>query len=392
MVGKLGFQIVLFMCVVCPGFTQDFVTRDHLLRDWWGARSAWEEHGLTSDLVYTAEFFANTDGGMETGEEYRGDFSVTLELDTSAAGWWENGTFFVHLQEQHGKGVTDDYVGDFQVLSNIDADDYAQISEIWYRHILFDDLLWIKLGKMEANEDFAFVDFGGEFINSSAGFSPTIPLVTYPDQDWGAVLGVEPVDWFSMNMGAYQGRPDGGRSIGDTLDNLYGPLVLVEPAFHYSLVDQPGHFRVGGWWNGDEFEKFDGSDANENYGWYLTWDQEIWKENPDDECEQGIGLFGQYGWGDEDRNEAEHYIGGGIQWTGALPSRDDDVVGLGVFHVEFSDEAGFDEDGETAFELFYGARVAGWLCIKPDLQYIANPGGTDNDDAFAVGVRCEIVF
>ncbi|MBW1888858.1 MAG: carbohydrate porin [Deltaproteobacteria bacterium] len=98
--------------------------------------------------------------------------------------------FFLHLQEQHGQGITNEHVGDFQVLSNIDDDDFKQISEFWYKHTLLDDRLWIKLGKMEANADFAFVDNGTEFINSSPGFSPTIPLVTYPNQDWGWELNL----------------------------------------------------------------------------------------------------------------------------------------------------------------------------------------------------------
>ena len=363
-------------------------------------KEALEQIGINVDLIYTGEFFQNTSGGIDTNDagNYRGDVSLFVEVDTAAAGLWEDGLFFLQLQHQHGKGITNDYVGDFQVLSNIDADDFTQLSEIWYLHSFLDDRLWIKLGKMEANADFAFVDFGGEFINSSPGFSPTIPLATFPDQDWGIVLGVQPVDWFSMNIGVYQGRPDGGRSITHTLNELYGPMVLVEPAFHYSIAGLPGHFRLGGWWNGDEFDRIEANvktplTYGEAYGIYATLEQTVWKENPDDEeDEQGVGVFAQMGWSPEDRCEVDQYYGVGVQWIGAFPNRDDDVVGAGIFHVEFSDEAGFVDDGETVFELFYKYQLAGWMSIKPDLQYIANPGGMGNDDAIAIGVRWEIVF
>ena len=399
--------LILFAAVFFPLFYvhgeekrvfEDFLLRDSLLGDWGGIRPFLEERGLTYELIYTAELFRNVRGGIKTGGEYRGDISLFLELDTETAGWWEDGMFFVHLQEQHGYGITNDYVGDFQVLSNIDADDFFQISEIWYRHSLFDDRAFIKFGKMEANEDFAFVEYGGEFINSSPGFSPTIPLVTFPDQDWGLVFGGQPADWFSVNFGIYQGRPDGGRSIGATIENLYGPMLMIEPAFHYSLYDHPGHFRIGGWWNGDEFDKFDRTNpnpcmCNESYGCYLTWDQEIWKENPNsDDDEQGIGLFAQYGFTPEDRCEVNHYIGGGVQWIGMIPSRDDDIIGLGIFHVDFSDEADFIDEGETAYELFYKYQALGWMSFKPELQYITNPGGNGNDDALALGLRIEIAF
>lgn len=420
--------------------------RDFLLGGLHGLRDNAEESGLTVEFVYTAEYFRNLDGGIKRGGDYRADASLTLELQTDKAGWWKNGTFFAHVQGQHGDGITEDQVGDFQVLSNIDADDYFQVSEFWYKHRFLDGKLWLKLGKQESNEDFAFVEYGGEFINSSPGFSPTIPLVTYPDQDWGVVLGVEPVEWFSINIGVYQGRPDGGRSIGNTIDNLRGPMVMVEPAFHYAIRGKEGHIRLGYWWNGDAFERLApeedespfsapedmlalvsdvrdrglaaaflsglfgfgqewvtawaverilGGDAvdDNTYGFYLTWDQEVYVENSDDpEDEQGIGIFAQYGWSDDNLFEAEQYYGLGMQWTGAIPTRNDDIFGVGVFHVLLSNEAGFEKRHETVIELYYKAQLTPWLSLKPDLQYITNPGGTKNDDAWVVGLRMEISF
>jgi carbohydrate-selective porin OprB len=75
-----------------------------------------------------------------------------------------------------------------------------------------------------------------------------------------------------------------------------------------------------------------------------------------------------------------------------VPSRDGDTIGAGVFHVEFSDEAEFANDGETAVEVFYRAQVTGWFSVKPDFQYIFNPGGTTNDDSVVVGARAELIF
>ena len=400
--------IAILAVVVCPGTVQggaieDLAEKDQLFGDWAGIRPYLEERGLLVELVYTAEWFGNTRGGLNTSnaDDYRGDVSLTLELDTETAGWWEGGMFFAHLQEQHGYGITDDHVGDFQVLSNIDADDYKQVSEFWYRHSFLDDALWVKLGKMEANEDFVGVDHGGEFINSSFGFIPTVPLTTYPDQDWGVVLGIQPVDWFSMNVGVYQGDANGGRSIGNSLDRLDGPLAMIEPAVHYSIGDKPGSFRIGAWYHGSAFDELDKGDLalkvyDDSSGYYITVDQCLYRENPDDEeDEQGLGMFLQYGWAQEDRMEAHQYVGAGLLYTGLFPMRDDDITGLAIGHVELSDELVPAADGvggdETVVELFYKVQAAGWLSIKPDVQFISNPGGF-GDDAVAIGVRTEIVF
>lgn len=368
--------------------------RDHLFGDWNGLRTLWAENGFTFDVGYTSQYFYNADGGLDEGGDYRGDLSLTLEVDTATAGWWENGEFFVHIQQQHGDLITEEHVGDFQGLSNMDADNFFQVSEIWYKHYFVDGKLWLKLGKMEGNEDFAFVEYGGEFLNSSPGFSPTIPLVTFPEQDWGVVFGAAPVDWFSINLGVYSGRNHGSRSIGSTMHDLHGPFAIVEPAFHYDLGGRAGHIRFGYWYHGDDFEWLDGLGVDDSTdGFYATWDQQVYAENPDDEeDEQGIGVFGQYGHSDERVIEVENYYGGGVQWIGAIPSRDDDVLGLGVFHVDFSDDGGFAEDSETAYELFYKIQVCPWISVKPEVQYIVNPGGMKNSDATVYGARAEISF
>jgi porin len=407
---KLYLIIFLMLVFQILAFGKDnslleIIERDHMLGNLNEGRDYLEDHGLTFDLVYTADGFMNTRGGINTddSEEYRGDISLYVELDTSKAELWEGGTFFLHLQEEHGYGITREHVGDYQVLDNIDADDFKQVSEFWYRHSIYEDLFWLKLGKMEATCDFGGSTckyMGMEFINSSAGLIPTVPMPSSPNQDWGVVLGFNPNKWFSINTGVYEGRNDGGRSIRHTTENLYGPMVLVEPAFHGQIADRKSDFFLGGWWNGDRIENFEFVEEDEdtwtfteNYGWYLIWNLEIWKEETkDEEGFEGVGLFTQYGWNLNDRNDVDVYYGGGFNWTGAIPTRNDDVLGLGAFNVNFSDKAEFEKEFETAIELFYKGQITGWMWLKPDFQYIINPGGTDNKDALAAGLRLEISF
>jgi porin len=381
-----------------PTLRAPALQRDHLLGDLAVPRARLAERGLELELVYTAEVFRNAHGGLRTpgSSRYRGDLSLYLTLDTRTVGLWSGGTFFVHLQQQHGDGITEDYVGDFQVLSNIDADDFTQVSEAWYRHEFLDDRAWMKLGKQDATAEFAAPEHGGEFVHSSPGYSPTIPMITYPDPDWGLALGVRAFDWLSLNAGIYQGRPDGGRSIGGTLQTLRGPMLMLEPALHYSMGSRKGALRVGGWWNGDHFDRLQSGNADpgresESYGWYLTWDQQLWPPGPGGD-EKGAAVSVQYGWAPEDRSEAHQYLGAGLEWTGAFHTRDDDVFGFGVFRVMFSDEAAFAKRSETALEFFYKAQLFPWLSLKADIQYIINPGGSSNKSALPVGVRMQISF
>ena len=62
--------------------------------------------------------------------------------------------------------------------------------------------------------------------------------------------------------------------------------------------------------------------------------------------------------------------------------------------ASLSDEpgAGFTDDAELAVELFYKVQLGPWVALKPDLQYIANPGGAGLDDAWVATLRLELVY
>ena len=50
------------------------------------------------------------------------------------------------------------------------------------------------------------------------------------------------------------------------------------------------------------------------------------------------------------------------------------------------------DEYETSFETFYKVQLKPWFSIKPDLQYIANPGGQGTRDALAFTMRVEVDF
>ncbi|MBN2106204.1 MAG: carbohydrate porin [Deltaproteobacteria bacterium] len=385
-----------------PGH-EEFLTCDHFSDNLWGLHSTLEEkYGLSFELLYLQDIFWNTRGGINTHDsgEYPRLFGLYVELDTAKAGLWENGTFFLGLEHISGRNPSETQTGDWQWLSWLSSYERRnQVSEFWYKHTFFDEKLWIKLGKMESNYDFNYMEYSLEFLNSSAMFNPTlIALPTYPDQDWGAVIGVNPAQWFSCNFGVYQGKINGSRSVGNTLDDLRGPMLIVEPSFKYDLGGLPGKVNVGAWWNGRRFDAYHKHPTTHEYhgkayGFYGFVQQLLWKENPDaEDCSQGIGVFAEYGWAAKDRSEIEDFAGGGLRWQGAIPGRDDDVMGLGAFTMYFSDQAGFADHSETALELFYKIQLTGWMALQPDVQYITNPGGDGNRNAVAVGGRLEFVF
>jgi len=48
---------------------------------------------------------------------------------------------------------------------------------------------------------------------------------------------------------------------------------------------------------------------------------------------------------------------------------------------------------EAVAEIDYGVRVAPWLSLRPNLQYIFHPGGTGRiPDALVVGLYTQVTF
>lgn len=385
-----------------PPGDEKFLTCDHFSDNLWGLHSTLEEkYGLSFELLYLQDMVWNTRGGMSTNDsgEYPRLFGLYFELDTAKTGLWENGAFFLGLEHVSGRNPSDTQTGDWQWFSWISSDRKRnQVSEFWYKHTFFNEKFRIKIGKMEANYDFNYIDYSLEFLNSSAALNPTIPIPSYPNQDWGAVLSVQPADVFTCNVGIYQGENNGTHSVGATLDDLRGPMLIFEPSLKFDLGGLTGMVNIGAWWNGRRFEAYHNNRSSHEYygkayGFYGFWQQLLWKENHDSKnCSQGIGFFAEYGWAPKDRFEIEDYTGVGLRWAGALPTRDDDCMGLGIFTVYFSDHAGFSDHAETAIEFFYKLQLTGWMAFEPDVQYITNPGGDGSRNACALGGRLEFVF
>ena len=99
------------------------------------------------------------------------------------------GNFFLLAQNTQGRGLTEDFVGDAQVLSNIDSfKNIAQVSEYWWEFGLLDDNVTVRLGKQDVNTEFLVIDLAADYIQSTFGLSPSTAFPTYPDPSMGAVV------------------------------------------------------------------------------------------------------------------------------------------------------------------------------------------------------------
>lgn len=380
------------------------VAEDEALDGFLGPLMPREFGGVTGEYIYTGEVFLNARGGIATADStrYRGNLDVVVQVDTQKQQLWDGGRFFIYGQSDHGRSISEDYVGDYQLISNLDPApklEIAQISEYWYRQDFGDGNLGFKAGKQDANADFAFADLGGDFINSSFGQIPTVPLPTFPNPGLGLACFCHLHDNALISGGIYDGLPDGGQW-GFSHLGEYGCMSLAQLELHQPEEwgnGLPGTLRIGGWYHsGDPTEVVASPHPRllgHNYGAWGTFDKMLLSETGADGDQQGLGLFGQFGWAPDDRNLVDQHYAGGVLYRGPMHGRDLDVVGVGVTNVLYGSPARryFGLTYETASEVFYKAYLTDSVALQFDLQYITNPGGA-YPDSIAPGLRFEVVL
>jgi porin len=350
--------------------------------------------GVTVEYIYTGDVFNNMRGGINTrnATEYLGLFDLALTADLDHYCLSPGGTVFMLAESFHGLGISGNHVGDFQNLDNIDSGrENFQMSEFWWERGFLDDLIRVRLGKQDANAEFGVVDLGGDFVNASFGMIPNVPMPAWPDQAMGVVTFFRLTEWLDFNVGVFDGASD-GRSWG--FSNTGAVFSIYEFKSQWSLAcgQLPGDFHVGLWYHSDVVEDLANANITHegNHGVYMGFDQLIWKECCDEEDDQGLGAFLQYGWAPDECNEVSDYFGAGLVYKGLVPCRDDDVTGAGVARAMFSDRLGVPSD-ETTIEVFHKIPLTPYITIQPDMQYICNPSGVEQD-AFVAGLRFEAVL
>jgi porin len=399
-----------------------------------------DDFGITFSLHERSEAWANTLGGGQRGTSYNGLTIAKFDADLDKLAGWSGAEFFISAFDIRGHGPSRALVGNLQAVSNIEAAPSLKLYDLWLDQSLFDGKLSLRVGQEGANDELMTTAYAGLFLNSSFGYpallavdlpsgGPNYPLATpFARAQWKASDRVTAVaalytgDPAPPGAGDPQLRDRNGTAF-RLDDHALGFAELWYSPEPNASVNLPTTYKLGAWYASDHFadRRFDQGGlplANPlstgvarrhagDWAWYGIVDQKLW-QSPDSK-EQGIGAFLQVMGGPGDRNLADLFIEGGMNWFGPFAPRPDDAFGLAFAYLGISPAAqAYSRDlvalgraasalagNETVLEATYTAPVTNWLTLQPDLQYVINPGvglaspfgGRALPNALVIGVR-----
>lgn len=384
---------------------------EYLTGDWGGVRTELEDAGIKFKIILMNHVMVNMHGGKETknGHDTSGSYELSLYFDLEKMKLIEGAEFFIRGKGTWGGDDSDfdkeKIGGFFKTNQDAGSEEPIFVHKWHWKQRLLGNRLEFRIGRMEPAKDLFDTSkiIGHEdkqFLNRALVRNATIP----PDKGLGLFLNWNITDTVYVRGAAIDAHSRSRQTNFNTAFHdedefrFYGEIGC-KPVLGSAKGELWGHYRVGTWYDPTRKEQFfdtlDGLRA-ERYqsgdrGFYLGFDQMVWKENDDPKDKQGIAIAGRYGCAYGEVNKIEHFWAIAGQYEGLIPTRDKDVLAFGVAQGIFADEyrrVNALADRETVYELYYAIHVAPWLIISPDFQYITNTGGDKDDPHTAVaGLR-----
>ena len=400
-----------------------------LFGDWGGARTRLADSGVTFDFGYVSEAAHNFSGGERHLTRNTDQWKLGTAFDLDKLVGWHGATFQIYLTDRNGRNLgADAGIGNNQLIQEV----YGR-GQTWHLTVFaldqkwLDDALDLRVGRLPVGEDIA--SFSCDFQNLTfCGAQPGNIVgdywVNWPTSQWAARLKVRTSAETFVQIAAYQLNPDYvdddyARHEGLTLDNpgTKGWLLPLELGWTPERNGLPGSYKAGVWYNTEGGSDLF-SDVNHEpraitgdaplqrdsrYGAYITFQQQLtgsagaegWTAffnatKADDETsatDRQISLGGEY---HQPFGRVRDFIGVALGATHAN-GRQADYQRL--YNAAHPENAQLVRDGdEYVCEVFYSFAPLPSIQLRPNLQYIHNPGGTDLDDAFVLGLKTVIAF
>jgi porin len=421
----LAFLLLLGARSACAADTAN------LTGDWGGLRSRLNDQGIALSLIYTSEAADNPRGGDAEKAAYADEWAFGATFDLQKLAGLTAAKVHITISDRNGRDL--DETADLHTLMAV-QEIYGRgqtwrLSEFWYQQGWFDDRWVWKVGRLPVGENFGSFSCNFQnltFCGSQPGSVRGDYWYNYPVSQWATRVDIALNRLLKLNVGIYQVNPTyisnswaaHNGVLPDFPSGTTGALIPVEADLTPSAWVLPGDYKLGVWYETSTLSDvyFDinnqplvltGAPALPRHGSegaYLSFVQQV-SGVPH---AQGAQVFLNVTQADERTSPAlDRQVALGVQYKGIVAARKNDTLGLawGTSHVNSrvaADERLMDDytasrvpvqTSEYDAELFYGWTPFPFVTLRPNLQYVVHPGGSQAyDNELVVGLKTTLKF
>lgn len=272
--------------------------------------------------------------------------------------------------------------------------------------------VWLEAGWVQPRYEFVLQPSSEKFLDtavaSAKGLGANIPFSS-SFSTWGGMGRVSTPEAYAK-AGVFMAYPDATAS--DNHGQQFGGspprnsvMSMAEAGWTPSLPGRlgaadarPGKYVLGGYvYDNANGATTAGGSANFGLqaGAYVQADQLVWREagassNEGNVRPQGLVAFGLAMWAPARNSDLQLYLHAGLDWTGAIPTRDLDSIVVAVAYGNYSRST---HTETIAVEGGYHVALNRWLELYPYVQSTIRPAGTGEvANAVIVGVGTSVTF
>ena len=407
--------------------------------DWGGERTKLIEQGIDIKADYVGEMGYNAHGGYnddKTGR-YSDQFGLGVALDLEKLWGWDNTQAKIQLTNRNGQNISNDRIGDPRAGTLSSSQEVygrghmVRLTQLWIQHQFLEGKLDVKAGYFGEGEDFN--TFPCDFQNLSFCGSQVGNYVN-TWYNWPVAQAAIRVKYnitpeLYAQIGAYNQNPsqlEHGNGFKLSGSGTKGTVIPVELVWSPKVNNLPGEYRVGFYKSAadapDVREDVNGNDAvlsgadfrtrSSKKGYWFVAQQQLTTHNGD--ASRGLNIAANATFHDKETNLVDNYQSLMLVYKGPFDARPKDDVGIGVARLHVNDDvkknsqllnaangvSDYDNplytpirETEYNVELNYGFHVTNWLTVRPNLQYVVQPGGVDKvDNALVAGLKIQSTF
>jgi porin len=388
-----------------------------LAGDWFGLKELLADRGIGVTARYASETALNFAGGQRTAITETGQLDIGALLDLKKLVGLEGGSVQATVTYRRGKDLgAHAGLGVLQQVQEVyGRGQTTRLTQFWYEQMIAGDRIDVKLGRTAPGEDFAAFSCSFQnlsFCGSQPGNVAGDYWYNWPVSQWGARVRLN-FGMIYVQAAAYEQNPDNLNN-GFLEWHFHGADGVLTPV-EIGIVrggksgGPVGSYKVGGWISTsnapDVLLDVDHRPAiltgrvalerSSRSGVWINIQQQLTGQSKDGKTVKGLSLFLNATQADRHTSAVDSQVSVGLFYRGLIPYFTEDVFGVGLARTHVNDRVAGRElvgaaaqQSEYAAEVYYGFHPRVWLELRPNLQWVHDPGGYRHaHDVGVLGVK-----